>query len=120
MVSAHPDCDMKWFEALDDDAIRALDGTEELSLIERRFYRWDCGCDERRMMDVLAPIMRQDADGLFGDGAAIRLTSSEPQQYLSFQTLHGSPLDMAVADAACVGADAGSIRHEVSPATRAE
>ena len=74
MVSAHPDCDMPWFEALDDEAIRSLDKTEELSLIERRFYRWDCGCNETRMMEVLAPIMRQDADGLFGDGAAIRMS----------------------------------------------
>ena len=74
MVSAHPDCDMQWFEALDDDAIRALDSTEELSLIERRFYRWDCGCNEKRMMEVLAPVMRRDADGLFGGGSSIRMS----------------------------------------------
>ena len=74
LVSAHPDCDMAWFEALDDAAIRALDQREELSLLERRFYRWECGCDERRMMEVLAPIMRRDADGLFGEGAAIRMS----------------------------------------------
>jgi molecular chaperone Hsp33 len=74
LVSAHPDCDMQWFDALDDDAIRTLDQTEELSLLERRFYRWECGCNEGRMMDMLAPVMRRDAAALFGDGPAIRMS----------------------------------------------
>jgi molecular chaperone Hsp33 len=74
LVNAHPDCDMPWFESLDDEAIRVLDQTEELSLLERRFYRWDCGCNEQRMLGVLAPVMRQDAQGLFGDENAIRMS----------------------------------------------
>jgi molecular chaperone Hsp33 len=74
MASAHPDCDMRWFEALDDNAIRVLDHTEELSLIERRLYRWDCGCNETRMMEVLSPVMRRDAEGLFGGEPAIRMS----------------------------------------------
>jgi len=74
MVSAHPDGDMPWFEGLDDAAIRRLDETEELSLIERRFYRWECGCDEKRMMDALAPVMSRSADELFGDEPAIRMS----------------------------------------------
>jgi molecular chaperone Hsp33 len=74
MVSAQPDCDMAWFEALDADAIRVMDQSEELSLLETRFYRWDCGCDHRRMMSVLAPIARRDAVGLFGDEDALRMS----------------------------------------------
>jgi molecular chaperone Hsp33 len=74
LVCAHPDCDMAWFESLDDDAIRVLDETEELSLLERRFYRWECGCDAKRMMGVLAPIMRRDAGSLFGEDPVIRMS----------------------------------------------
>lgn len=74
MVSAHPDCDMAWFEALDGDAVRALDQAEELSLLEQRFYRWECGCTEQRMMQVLAPMMRQEPEQLFGDDPALRMS----------------------------------------------
>ncbi len=74
MVSAQPDCDMAWFDALDDDAIRAMDQGETLALLETRFYRWECGCTGRRMMDVLRPVMLRDADGLFGDEQAIRMS----------------------------------------------
>ncbi len=74
MVSAHPDCDMAWFEALDDEAVRKIELTEELSLLERRFYRWDCGCNEQRMMAVLAPTFRSDPTELFGDDASLRMS----------------------------------------------
>lgn len=74
MVSAHPDCDMAWLDALDDDAIRAIDQSETLTLLEKRHYRWECGCNERRMMDVLRPVMMQDADALFGDEPVIRMS----------------------------------------------
>jgi molecular chaperone Hsp33 len=74
MVSAHPDCDVKWFDSLDDEAIRQLDQRETLSLLETRHYRWDCGCNEQRMMKVLAPIMRQSAEDLFGEGDSLRMS----------------------------------------------
>lgn len=74
MVSAHPDCDVDWFNALDDVSIRTLDQTETLTLLEQRYYRWDCGCTELRMMQVLAPIMRQSPDQLFGEDASLRMS----------------------------------------------
>jgi molecular chaperone Hsp33 len=74
MVTAHPDCDLKWFDSLDDDAIRRLDERETLSLLETRQYRWECGCNEQRMMQVLAPIMRQSPQDLFGDEATLRMS----------------------------------------------
>lgn len=73
MVAAHPDCDMAWFDSLNDEAIRVLDQRETLTLLERRYYRWECGCDQRRMMDVLSPVMKSDPAGLFGDDAVIRM-----------------------------------------------
>jgi molecular chaperone Hsp33 len=73
MVTAQPDYDETWFEGLDDRAIRALDGSETLALLERRRCRWKCGCTERRMLEMLAPIMARDPEGLFGDDAVLRI-----------------------------------------------
>jgi molecular chaperone Hsp33 len=74
MVSAHPDCDMQWFESLTDESVRTIEKAEELSLLEKRYYRWDCGCNEKRMMSVLAPAFRGNPDDLFGDEAALRMS----------------------------------------------
>ncbi len=74
MVSAHPDCDMKWFGELDDEAIRELDKTETLTLMEKRTLRWECGCNDLRMLQVLAPMMREDADGLFQGDPLLRMS----------------------------------------------
>ena len=73
MVSAQPDCDMAWFDSLNDGAIRTLDKTETLTLMEKRHYRWECGCTGARMMDALRSVMLRDADALFGEDATIRL-----------------------------------------------
>ena len=74
MVSAQPGCDMDWFNALDDEKISALDANETLSLLEQRSYRWGCGCSQDRMFSILAPIMRTDPKGLFGDEDLIRIS----------------------------------------------
>lgn len=73
-LSAQPQCDLAWLEALDDAAMLTLDATEELSLLETRRYRWECGCSQERMFAVLASVMKQDPDGLFGSEAAIRMS----------------------------------------------
>jgi molecular chaperone Hsp33 len=74
MVSAQPGCDMAWFDALDEEAIRKIDSHETLSLLEQRRYRFDCGCSQERMLAVLAPMMRSDPDGLFEGEAALRMS----------------------------------------------
>ncbi|MBS0633410.1 MAG: Hsp33 family molecular chaperone HslO [Verrucomicrobia bacterium] len=66
MVTEHPDCDLAWLRGLTADEVRKLAETETLSLLERRVYRWHCGCNQQRMMEVLAPAMRQSPDELFG------------------------------------------------------
>ncbi|PTY00079.1 Hsp33 family molecular chaperone HslO [Opitutus sp. ER46] len=66
MVSEHPDCDLTWFRQLDVEQVRILDQHEQLVLLERRIQRWHCGCNQQRMMQVLAPTMQQDPEGLFG------------------------------------------------------
>ncbi|MDR1191330.1 MAG: Hsp33 family molecular chaperone HslO [Verrucomicrobiales bacterium] len=74
MVSAQPDCDLTWLAALTDADIRALDQREQLSLLEQRRYRWHCGCDEQRLLSLLAPSFRRDPAGLFGDEPALRVS----------------------------------------------
>jgi redox-regulated HSP33 family molecular chaperone len=74
MISAQPQCDLAWIESLDDSAIRVLDETETLSLLEQRYYRWECGCTHERMLSILAPVMRSDPEGLFGFDALLRLS----------------------------------------------
>jgi molecular chaperone Hsp33 len=66
MVAEHPDCDAAWFRGLTTEAIHSLDTTETLALLERRIYRWHCGCNQARMMEVLAPAMADDPEALFG------------------------------------------------------
>ena len=73
MVSAQPGCDLDWLASLDDAAIRTLDKTETLSLLEERPYRWQCGCNETRILEILEPHMRQDASGLFENEDALRI-----------------------------------------------
>lgn len=70
MVSEHPDCDIGWFRALTVNDVRGLEAHETVVMMERRIYRWHCGCNQSRMMEVLAPTMRQDPDSLF-DGEQV-------------------------------------------------
>jgi molecular chaperone Hsp33 len=73
-LSAQPQCDLNWFEKLDDAGILTLDENEELSLLEQRYYRWECGCNQARMFAVLASVMRSDPEGLFGDDPVVRIS----------------------------------------------
>lgn len=73
MVTEHPDCDLAWFNQLTTEQLRTLDQTETLVLLERRIYRWHCGCNQQRMMEVLAPTMRQDPEALFGDDPKLEI-----------------------------------------------
>lgn len=64
-VAAHPDYDEAWFEALTTEQVANMADHEELGQLEKRVFRWHCGCNQRRMLEVLAPVFRQDADALF-------------------------------------------------------
>jgi hypothetical protein len=73
LFSEHPDCDLAWFRGLTAEQVGQLEKVETLVPMERRVYRWHCGCNQTRMMEVLAPAMRQDAEGLFGGEAKIEI-----------------------------------------------
>ncbi len=65
LLVEHPDCDRTWFDALEADGVRRIDEQETVVPLERRIHRWHCGCNQGRMMEVLASAFRQDPDGLF-------------------------------------------------------
>jgi molecular chaperone Hsp33 len=78
LVCEHPDCDQAWFAALDADTVRGLvpereGATETVSEMEKRVYRWHCGCNQDRMLEVLAPVMKTDPEGLFGEASVITI-----------------------------------------------
>ena len=65
MVSAQPDCDLGWLAGLDDEAIRRLDRDVDLSLLEKRSFNFQCGCNHARMLEFMLPVFRSQGDGLF-------------------------------------------------------
>jgi molecular chaperone Hsp33 len=73
MISAQPDCDVDWLESLDQATIHRLDQDVELSLLEKRPYRFECGCNQDRMLTMLAPIMQKQSKDLFGEEETIRI-----------------------------------------------
>jgi len=73
MVTAQPDADLEWMRSLDEDAIRRLDRDVELGLLEKRRYRFECGCNQNQMLAMLAPVMRKHPDDLFQGEEIIRI-----------------------------------------------
>lgn len=73
LVSEHPDCDLAWFEALTVDQITSIHETETTNLMERRIQRWHCGCNQRRMLEVLAPVFKTQGEELFAGDPAIEI-----------------------------------------------
>ncbi|MES2696124.1 MAG: Hsp33 family molecular chaperone HslO [Verrucomicrobiota bacterium] len=73
LVVEHPDCDMAWFNALTVEEVKTMEQKNTLSLLERRIYRWHCGCNQARMMEVLAPTMKADPEALFAGDAKIEI-----------------------------------------------
>jgi molecular chaperone Hsp33 len=67
LITEHPDCDLDWLRGLTTEQVKKIGETETLTLMERRIMRWHCGCNQARMMEVLAPTMRQNPAELFGD-----------------------------------------------------
>lgn len=73
MLTAHPDYDADWFRNLDRERVANLRDQETVSLLERRHYRWHCGCNQQRILEVLSSPMRDDPEELFGGEEAIRV-----------------------------------------------
>ncbi len=59
--------------ALEPAGVRPALDAEIVVPVQRRRYVWRCGCNETRMLEVLAPSMRQDPDNLFQGDQSIRI-----------------------------------------------
>ncbi len=73
LFTEHPDCDIAWLRGLDAARAAAVESEEMVVPLERRHYRWHCGCNQRRMLEVLAPVMRHSPDELFGGEARLEM-----------------------------------------------
>ncbi len=73
-ATAQPDCDVSWLENLDDEGIRSIDRTEQLSILETRYYDWNCGCNQKRVLDLLTASAQGDFDDLFEDQDSLRIS----------------------------------------------
>jgi molecular chaperone Hsp33 len=74
LVSAQPDCDEAWLAGLDGADVRHLDKTEQLALLEQRAYRFECGCNQQRMMRVLLPTFQKDPEALYEGAEVLRMS----------------------------------------------
>ena len=72
LVAAQPDCDMAWFEALDEAAVAAIETDEATKLLETRRFRFHCGCTLEKILPVLGG-WRNRLDELFEDADSIRI-----------------------------------------------
>ncbi|MEQ1839204.1 MAG: Hsp33 family molecular chaperone HslO [Verrucomicrobiales bacterium] len=66
MVTAQPDCDLEWLDTLTDESIRTLDQKEEMSLLETRYYTFDCGCSLIKLLPVISSLSKETQDEVFG------------------------------------------------------
>ena len=73
LLLSHPDCDEAWLRAVGAADVRTLGEREFLARIERRLYRWHCGCDQAKILGALAPAARDDFAALFGGDESIHV-----------------------------------------------
>lgn len=73
LMISHPDFDEAWLKQITLDDVRALPTKETLARIERRLYRWHCGCEQKKILAALAPAAQHGLADLFGDGEVIHV-----------------------------------------------
>lgn len=72
LVAAQPDCDLEWFEALDEEAVSKIDNAEETKVLETRRFRFHCGCTLEKILPVLGG-WKNRLDDLFEDSDTIKI-----------------------------------------------
>jgi molecular chaperone Hsp33 len=70
LFAAQPDFDDEWFARLDPEIAANLEEEEETKLLETRRFKFECGCDLRKILPVLGG-WREKPDELFGDRSEI-------------------------------------------------
>jgi len=72
LVAAQPDCDMEWFDALDEEKVATIEADEETKVLETRRFRFHCGCTLEKILPVLGG-WRERLDDLFEDADTIKI-----------------------------------------------
>jgi molecular chaperone Hsp33 len=72
LVAAQPDCDMAWFESLDEEMVRHIESAEETKVLETRRFRFHCGCTLEKILPVLGG-WKDRLDELFEDADTIKI-----------------------------------------------
>jgi len=65
MLTAHPDADLEWFQALTAEQVEGLEKDEELGFLERRSYHFACGCRLITIVKVLINTFGRDPEKIF-------------------------------------------------------
>ncbi len=65
LVAAQPGCDLAWLDGLTDARVATIEADEETKLLERRRFRFHCGCTLEKILPVLGS-WRDRPDELFG------------------------------------------------------
>lgn len=72
LVAAQPDCDMEWFESLDEEKVANIETDEETKTLETRRFRFHCGCTLEKILPVLGG-WKDRLDDLFEDADTIKI-----------------------------------------------
>lgn len=72
LVAAQPDCDLEWFESLNEEMVSRVDTDEEIHLLETRRFRFHCGCTIDKILPILGG-WKGRLDELFEDSDAIQI-----------------------------------------------
>lgn len=72
LLAAQPDCDMEWFNALDEASVAKIRTEEETSILETRRFRFHCGCTLDKILPVLGG-WKERPEELFEDSDAITI-----------------------------------------------
>ena len=64
LLAAQPDYDEKWLEAVDTHDLGRMEQVEEAKLLEKRRFRWNCGCTLQRILPALGS-WREQPEELF-------------------------------------------------------
>ena len=67
MIAAQPECDLDWFYSMTNESVRELDAAEELSLLEKRYFTFDCGCSLFKLLPVIGNLSAEARDDVFGN-----------------------------------------------------
>lgn len=73
LLVGQPDADLEWLAGLDNEQVASIEHTEDLGPLERRRYRWRCGCDQARILRVIMPLFAKEPDALFEGDAVLKI-----------------------------------------------